>query len=186
MINFISAKLNSKFEASLAITRAFAVWLKTCPFKLGKEPGEGRQLKDLLETLLVYTDEASEGHLMETAGILDNLKSAIVALSKKTEWLDGETTQDPLRVFRTSIIQQDVANDLQRKVQQDALYLSALRLPSLYIAVRCHPAPTRTLRVLLESGEDPNKPSPLIPCRTPWCEFLRGSCGFRMNDNGWF
>lgn len=186
MTNYISAKLGSEFEASLAITRAFALWLMTCPFKLGKEPGEGRQFKGLLETLFFYADLSSVKHATETAVILDTLESAIVALSKKTEWLDRETTQDPLRVFRTCVVQQDVASYLQLKLQQDIQYLSALRLPSLYVAVCCQPTPTRTLRILLESGEDPNKPSHLIPCRTPWCEFLRGCCGFRMRDTGGF
>lgn len=186
MTNYISAKLGSEFKASLAIARAFALWLMTCPFKLGKEPGEGRQFKSLLETLLVYADQASEIHATETAVILDNLEGAIVALSKKPDWLDRETTQDPLRVFRTCVVQQDVANYLQLRVQQDIQYLTALRLPSLYVAVSYQPTPTRILSILLESGEDPNKPSQLIPCRTPWCEFLRGCCGFRMSDTGGF
>ncbi|KAI7781467.1 hypothetical protein LA080_014643 [Diaporthe eres] len=101
MTSYISAKLKSEFEASLAITRAFAAWLKTCPFKLGVESGEGQKVKSLLEAMLVYADQASERHVMETAVILDDLESAIVALSKKPRWLDGQMRQDPLRVFRT-------------------------------------------------------------------------------------
>lgn len=182
MTNYISAKLKSEFEASLAITRAFAAWLKTCPFKLGVESGEGQKLKSLLEAMFVYADQAAEGHVTETAVILDDLESAIVAMSKKPGWLDGQMRQDPLRVFRTCVVQEDVANYLRHKVQQDILYLSALPRPSLYVAVRCWPTPTRRLRVLLESGEDPNKPSQLIPGRTPWCEFVRCCCGFSMRN----
>lgn len=182
MTTYIASKLKSEFEASLAITRAFAAWLKTCPFELGVESGEGQKLKSLLETMLMYADQASEEHVMETAVILDDLESAIVALTKKPGWLDGQMRQDPLRVFRTCVVQGDVANYLRHKVQHDVLYLSALRRPSLYVAIRCWPTPTRTLRVLLESGEDPNKPSQLIPCHTPWCEFMRCCCGFSMTN----
>jgi hypothetical protein len=179
MIDYLELKLKPGFDPYCSTVRAFVAVIKSSRFDDGvirqRPPRRASgELIVLLQGTLDYASEAEKCSAGEIVDLLDELEYALVDVfeTRQAHFLFGEC--HPKLPFREEILRSNVAGYIAKKLSELPEYLVDFEASPLSVALEIDLPYVDTIRVLLQTGEDPNERSMLSDTEyvEPWVRFM--------------
>ena len=168
MDDFLLRKSALRFHPAFSLLKAHVALIKVTEFfdgvvRMPFEETEG-DLPRLLRKTLRYAAACFEGHhqLPHVFNLLDELDDGVARMFAVNQATFYGCSQQPTSVFREILLQSNMTEYLCRKVAAESHYFDCLEFPPLMAACWGNSLDASTLRVLLQLGQDPNRPLPEI------------------------
>jgi hypothetical protein len=178
MIDYLELKSKPGFDPYCSIVKAFVAVIKCGRFEDGvvrqRPPRRASsELIVLLQGTLDYASEAEKCSLREIVDLLDELEYALVDIfeTQQAHFIFGEC--HPKLLFREEILRSNVSGYIAKKLSELPEYLFDFEASPLSVALEIDLPYVDTIRVLLQTGEDPNERSMLSDTEyvEPWVRF---------------